>query len=317
MERKTKKILNLALSSIATILPISIVSYSCKLEKINDKEQQNFKEKYDKKIKEIENSNEWQKNDYYKQLIADAKKLINSNNKKIDWIKEFDILSSRIKKLTKIAKPNNQNDTNNDKFNINNFHEAKFDFEILKNNKFEVGKATEINIARIADGDTISDSYQNKYRFNGIDTPETHKKSNGKFEETSGIQYKYGKIAENYTRNFLNNAAKIWVVPQETKSRFNTSNENFYDYYKRIVSIIYYQDKITKKIYNLNEQLVFFGMARMYYISIDPQSNYYTKNIDYYKQLQEASNHAKNLKLGIFDSGNDINKIYPPRSRKN
>lgn len=317
MERKTKKILNLALGSIATILPISIVSYSCKLEKINDKEQQNFKEKYDKKIKEIENSNEWQKNDYYKQLIADAKKLINSNNKKIDWIKEFDILSSRIKKLTKIAKPNNQNDTNNDKFNINNFHEAKFDFEILKNNKFEVGKATEINIARIADGDTISDSYQNKYRFNGIDTPETHKKSNGKFEETSGIQYKYGKIAENYTRNFLNNAAKIWVVPQETKSRFNTSNENFYDYYKRIVSIIYYQDKITKKIYNLNEQLVFFGMARMYYISIDPQSNYYTKNIDYYKQLQEASNHAKNLKLGIFDSGNDINKIYPPRSRKN
>lgn len=317
MERKTKKILNLALSSIATILPISIVSYSCKLEKINDKEQQNFKEKYDKKIKEIENSNEWQKNDYYKQLIADAKKLINSNNKKIDWIKEFDILLSRIKKLTRIAKPNNQNDTNNDKFNINNFHEAKFDFEILKNNKFEVGKATEINIARIADGDTISDSYRNKYRFNGIDTPETHKKSNGKFEETSGIQYKYGKIAENYTRNFLNNAAKIWVVPQETKSGFNTSSENFYDYYKRIVAIIYYQDKITKKIYNLNEQLVFFGMARMYYISTNPQSNYYTKNIDYYKQLQEASNHAKNLKLGIFDSGNDINKIYPQRSRKN
>ncbi len=317
MERKTKKILNLALSSIATILPISIVSYSCKLEKINDKEQQNFKEKYDKKIKEIENSNEWQKNDYYKQLIADAKKLINSNSKEVNWIKEFDILLSRIKKLTKIAKPNNQNDTNNDKFNINNFHEAKFDFEILKNNKFEVGKATEINIARIADGDTISDSYRNKYRFNGIDTPETHKMINGNFEETSGIQYKYGKIAENYTKNFLNNAAKIWVVPQETKSGFNTSSENFYDYYKRIVAIIYYQDKITKKIYNLNEQLVFFGMARMHYISIDPQSNYYTKNIDYYKQLQEASNHAKNLKLGIFDSGNDINKIYPPRSRKN
>lgn len=317
MERNTKKILNLTLGSIATILPISIVSYSCKLEKINDKEQQNFKEKYDKKIKEIENSNEWQKNDYYKQLIADAKKLINSNSKEVNWIKEFDILLSRIKKLTKIAKPNNQNDTNNDKFNINNFHEAKFDFEILKNNKFEVGKATEINIARIADGDTISDSYRNKYRFNGIDTPETHKKSNGKFEETSGIQYKYGKIAENYTKNFLNNAAKIWVVPQETKSRVNTKDKNFYDNYKRIVAIIYYQDKITKKIYNLNEQLVFFGMARMYYISIDPQSNYYTKNIDYYKQLQEASNHAKNLKLGIFDSGNDINKIYPPRSRKN
>ncbi|WP_044329410.1 thermonuclease family protein [Metamycoplasma hominis] len=317
MERKTKKILNLALGSIATILPISIVSYSCKLEKINDEEQQNFKEKYDKKIKEIENSNEWQKNDYYKQLIADAKKLISPSNKKIDWIKEFDILLSKTKKLTKIAKPNNQNNTNNDKFNISNFHEAKFNFEILKNNKFEVGKATEINIARIADGDTISDSYRNKYRFNGIDTPETHKKINGNFEETSGIQYKYGKIAENYTKNFLNNAAKIWVVPQETKSRFNTSSENFYDYYKRIVAIIYYQDKITKKIYNLNEQLVFFGMARMHYISIDPQSNYYTKNIDYYKQLQEASNHAKNLKLGIFDSGNDINKIYPQRSRKN
>lgn len=247
MERKTKKILNLALGSIATILPISIVSCSCKLEKINDEEQQNFKEKYDKKIKEIENSNKWQKNDYYKQLIADAKKLINSNNKKIDWIKEFDILLSRIKKLTRIAKPNNQNDTNNDKFNINNFHEAKFDFEILKNNKFEVGKATEINIARIADGDTISDSYRNKYRFNGIDTPETHKMTNGKFEETSGIQYKYGKIAENYTKNFLNNAAKIWVVPQETKSRVNTKDENFYDNYKRIVAIIYYQDKITKK----------------------------------------------------------------------
>ncbi|MGC7163533.1 thermonuclease family protein [Metamycoplasma hominis] len=317
MERKTKKILNLALGSIATILPISIVSYSCKLEKINDEEQQNFKEKYDKKIKEIENSNEWQKNDYYKQLIADAKKLINSNNKKIDWIKEFDILSSRIKKLTRIAKLNNQNDTNNDKFNINNFHEAKFDFEILKNNKFEVGKATEINIARIADGDTISDSYRNKYRFNGIDTPETHKMTNEKFEETSGIQYKYGKIAENYTKNFLNNAAKIWVVPQETKSRVNTKDENFYDNYKRIVAIIYYQDKITKKIYNLNEQLVFFGIARMYYISTNPQSIYYTKNIDYYKQLQEASNHAKNLKLGIFDSSNDINKIYPQRSRKN
>jgi len=58
-------------------------------------------------------------------------------------------------------------------------------------------------------------------------------------------------------------------------------------------------------------------MARMYYISTNPQSIYYTKNIEYYKQLQEASNHAKNLKLGIFDSGNDINKIYPQRSRKN
>lgn len=317
MERNTKKILNFTLGSIATILPISLISYSCKLEKINDKEQQNFKEKYDKKIKEIENSNEWQKNDYYKQLIADAKKLISSSSKEVNWIKEFDVLLSKTKTLTKIVKSNNQNNTNKDKFNISNFHEAKFNFEILKNNKFEVGKATEINIARISDGDTISDSYRNKYRFNGIDTPETHKMINGNFEETSGIQYKYGKIAENYTKNFLNNAAKIWVVPQETKSRFNTSSENFYDYYKRIVAIIYYQDKITKKIYNLNEQLVFFGMARMHYISIDPQSNYYTKNIDYYKQLQEASNHAKNLKLGIFDSGNDINKIYPLRSRKN
>lgn len=317
MERNTKKILNFTLGSISTILPISLISYSCKLEKINDEEQQNFKEKYDKKIKEIENSNEWQKNDYYKQLIADAKKLISPSNKKIDWIKEFDILLSKTKKLTKIVKSNNQNNTNNDKFNISNFHEAKFNFEILKNNKFEVGKATEINIARIADGDTISDSYRNKYRFNGIDTPETHKMINGKFEETSGIQYKYGKIAENYTKNFLNNAAKIWVVPQETKSRVNTKDENFYDNYKRIVAIIYYQDKTTKKIYNLNEQLVFFGMARMHYISVDPNNTYYTKNIEYYKQLKEASNHAKNLKLGIFDSGNDINKIYPQRSRKN
>lgn len=67
MERKTKKILNLALSSIATILPISIVSYSCKLEKINDKEQQNFKEKYDKKIKELK-------------IATNGKKMIIINN---------------------------------------------------------------------------------------------------------------------------------------------------------------------------------------------------------------------------------------------
>ncbi|MBN0970643.1 thermonuclease family protein [Mycoplasma phocoeninasale] len=201
---------------------------------------------------------------------------------------------------------------------------TNFKFEI-NNLEFKIDKARDIsnwNI-EIADGDTIRISVirDGKFpemaniRFAGVDTPETHKRKNGNFIDTTGEQFKYGKIAEFYTKRIIQNAKKVFIVPQKTKSKTNKGKDKdkqFLDPYNRIVGIVYYQDK-NDKIYCLNEQLVYYGFARMSYISLSESSTFYTANVEYFNSLEKAKEHAINNHLGIYANDNKFKEIFPTK----
>ncbi|TPR54660.1 thermonuclease family protein [Metamycoplasma neophronis] len=190
------------------------------------------------------------------------------------------------------------------------------DFEkYQQSSEDEIGKLTKVNILKIRDGDTFSADNGKTYRFSGIDTPETHKKEpNGEWIDTTGSQYKYGKLAEKFTTDILQNAKEVYVMPQKTISPSNDETHQYWDRYKRIVAIIYYRNKNNNKVYCLNEQIVYFGKARMGYISLNKKSNFFTSNKDYYHELAKASDFAQFNKLGIYSDDVDYNEIYPPRS---
>ncbi|AXE60549.1 hypothetical protein DA803_00335 [[Mycoplasma] phocae] len=210
-----------------------------------------------------------------------------------------------------------------EKYENNNLNASDFKFEIIEG-EFKINKAREIkswNI-RVRDGDTLEAFSENKkdlpdskivLRFAGVDTPETHSHKNGKFYDTTGIQYKYGKIAEHYTKRILEEAKKIYIVPQRTKNSANKHLENdkkYLDRYGRTVGIVYYQDS-DGKIYCLNEQLVYYGYAKMKYISLSKSSSFYTDNVEYFKSLENAQKHAIDNHLGIYAKSVDIAEIYP------
>ena len=182
----------------------------------------------------------------------------------------------------------------------------------------QINYAIEIIPTYIRDGDTIQDSKGNVYRFAGIDTPETRKKENGLWVPTSGLQYKYGKLATNFTEYYMlngllpkndkykNRPTKIFAIPQKTKN----GKTNMTDSYGRIVAILYYLDE-NGKYHCLNEKLLKEGLARKAYISLNKKSTYYTSNISYYNLLTNAENYAKNNKLGFWKETNKFDEIFP------
>ncbi|MCT4469353.1 thermonuclease family protein [Mycoplasma sp. HS2188] len=187
-------------------------------------------------------------------------------------------------------------------------------YEITEN-QLEIDKAIKIeNINKINDGDTFrfqvklahGITYSYTSRFAGIDTPETHKYQNGTFVDTDGIQYEYGKRAEQFTTSILQMPnIEIYIVPQKTK----TGDDQIRDIYGRIISINYI--KINNKWINLNTELVRLGFARKAYISLKPSSTFFTTNQAYYYELSSAQEYAMNNKLGIFAQDADFAKIYP------
>ena len=187
----------------------------------------------------------------------------------------------------------------------------------ISENELKVNHATPITVNYVADGDTFYDSKGNKYRFNGVDTPESFKKDpqTGHFNPTTGIQKKYATLAHKFTEYYVLNGllpsyskykfrpTQIYAVPQKTKN-------GIFDYYGRIVAIIYYQDEFGR-YHCLNEKLVLEGKARKNYISLSKGSKYYTENKAYYNLLEKAQEKSKNLKKGIWSPLANYDEIFP------
>ena len=177
--------------------------------------------------------------------------------------------------------------------------------------------ATPISVNYVNDGDTFTDTKGNKYRFAGIDTPESFFKKGGIFLPTTGLQKKYATLAYQFTEYYVLNGllpsyskykkrpTQIYVVPQKTKN----GKTNISDSYGRIVAIIYYKDEFGK-YHCLNEKLILEGKARMHYISLSKISNFYTNNKSFFKLLEDAQQIAKKKNKGIWDIGL-YNEIFP------
>lgn len=200
--------------------------------------------------------------------------------------------------------------------NLNNSVDG---YKIDNSKIFKPNFAYKITVSYVKDGDTFTDENSNNYRFLGIDTPETRTKdADGNWIETQGNQFKFGKLATNYTTNLtytsiINKSEydgifpkEIYVVPQKTKN----GKSEITDHYWRIVAIIYIKD-IYSKFWCLNDLLVRKGYARMNYISLSSSSKYFTENIKYYKFIENAQDEAKKNKLGIWQDPSIYTEIYP------
>ena len=215
---------------------------------------------------------------------------------------------------------------------INNFQHnySKGDKEYFENLENDVGLdklpyklsnilkenfATPINVSYVKDGDTFLDSKGNKYRLAGIDTPESFIRKNNQYIPTTGIQKKYATLAYKFTEYYVLNGllssyskykfrpTQIYAVPQKTKN-------GIFDYYGRIVAIIYYQDEFG--IYHcLNQKLLLEGKARMHYISLSKNNIFYTNNVKYFQLLESAQDLARKKHKGIWEYYNLFSKIFP------
>ncbi|WP_406616054.1 thermonuclease family protein [Mycoplasmopsis hyopharyngis] len=172
-------------------------------------------------------------------------------------------------------------------------------------NSLTVHKATEVTLSHINDGDTFTDSNNNKYRFSGIDTPE--KWAFNHSGPTTGMQYEYALKASEFTTNKLTKEAKkIYVVPQKTQG----GQTDISDRYGRVVAIIYYLDQ-NDKVHNLCQEIIASGYAKVAYISKDPNSTFYNSNTAYIDLLKDSERKARESKLGIWSDQADIKQIYP------
>lgn len=192
----------------------------------------------------------------------------------------------------------------------------------ISENELKANHATPITVNYVADGDTFYDTKGNKYRFNGVDTPESFKKDpqTGHFNPTTGMQKEYATYAAKFTEYYALNGllstyskykfrpTQIYAVPQKTKN----GQTNISDHYGRIVAIIYYRDEFGR-YHCLNEKLVLEGKARKNYISLSKGSKYYTENKAYYNLLEKAQEKSKNLKKGIWSPLANYDEIYPWR----
>ncbi|UUD35657.1 thermonuclease family protein [Mycoplasmopsis caviae] len=100
----------------------------------------------------------------------------------------------------------------------------------------------------------------------------------------------------------------IYVVPQETKTI--GKDQPYFDKYDRMVAIVFF--KLNNRIYNLNTLLVSKGLAIKKYISLDENSEFYTKNTSYYNELEICENTAKENKYGFWTlSDDEFKKVFP------
>ncbi|WP_186390752.1 thermonuclease family protein [Mycoplasma struthionis] len=213
-------------------------------------------------------------------------------------LKDYEL--SNIQKLQKINKLKHF-------LNNINFLKPKTLFDYRESKTIQTNKLTHIWIKEITDGDTFVDSENRKYRFAGVDTPETKKRVNNIWKLTNGIQYKFGLRAKNYISKIINEKAlAIYVLPF-----INNKNKSFHDHYKRILAKVYYLNKWDNKFYLLNEELIAFGLARMHYISLNKEDFYYTKDIEFFNILNNAKNLAQTNQYGIYNLNNNIDEIYP------
>ncbi|WP_427867240.1 thermonuclease family protein [Mycoplasmopsis arginini] len=216
--------------------------------------------------------------------------------------------------------PEPQPEDNNKEIKISNEFIVVNGKEYHFSNRFQEGLVTEVRLIDVNDGDTakfnsISSNETNKFRFSGIDTPETwFKDKNGDFQPTTGKQYKYGTIAKKFTISNLEEAKRIWVIPQTTISEKNTDEGRFFfDPYGRIVAIIIIE-KQNGELICLNNELIKNGHSKVAYITLDSKNKYYTKNENYYHWIKKSERQARENKIGIW--GDNIKEIYPPKGKR-
>lgn len=182
------------------------------------------------------------------------------------------------------------------KAQINKINKADKDAKFNKNKNYNAIGKLEVNgidatYVRDVDGDTIVVKIGNKeekVRFLMIDTPETVK--------TGTPIEPYGMQAKEFVKSKLSEGDDIKLVP----------GKNTTDKYGRYLAYVYY--KSGDKWYNLNEELVANGLARVAYV--------YEKNNPFLKDMYKAENSAKEQKLNIWslngyvtDKGFNLNAI--------
>lgn len=166
------------------------------------------------------------------------------------------------------------------KAQVNKINKADKDIKIDYNKKYKLNGKIEVNgidatYVRDVDGDTIVVKIGNeeeKVRFLMMDTPETVKM--GTPIEPYGIQ------AKDFVKSKLAEGEDIILVPGKSTT----------DKYGRYLAYVYY--KSGDKWYNLNEELVANGLARVAYV--------YEKTNPLLKDMYNAEDSAKEQKLNIW-----------------
>ncbi|ENY69116.1 Hypothetical protein, putative nuclease [Metamycoplasma auris 15026] len=181
--------------------------------------------------------------------------------------------------------------------------------------EFKHNKTTQVSLKFTKDGDTADflNHKTNKevvtVRFAGIDTPEKSKRlPNGKRIPTTGVQFKYATLASKHTKNRLEEAKKIWIIPQKTKSFKKDTKYSLTDKYGRIIGIVVILTKENELIC-LNKELVELGFAKMRYISRVLGDLYYTENTNYYDWIKKAEGTARKENKGFWKE--NVVQIFP------
>lgn len=182
------------------------------------------------------------------------------------------------------------------KAQVEKINKADKDAKLKYNTKYKAKgvfdlEGIDATYVRDVDGDTIVVKIGNKeekVRFLMMDTPETVK--TGTPIEPYGIQ------AKEFVKSKLSEGDSIKLV----------SGKNTTDKYGRYLAYVYY--KSGDKWYNLNEELVANGLARVAYV--------YEKKNPLLKDLYNAQDSAKEQKLNIWsingyvtDKGYDLNAV--------
>ncbi len=152
-------------------------------------------------------------------------------------------------------------------------------------------KVNEVFISSVHDGDTFTDSTSVIYRLFGVDTPEVSNQYKS-FVPTEGLEAIYGAKATKFTKGLIENRNVV-------------ANIKKIDLYDRSVASI--------RIGNLDLaiELLKHGLARIAYISLKPNSIYFTEDHKYYKQLLNAQHEAYEKHIGVWADLSKFKIIFP------
>ncbi|MGL4654339.1 MAG: thermonuclease family protein [Sarcina sp.] len=160
------------------------------------------------------------------------------------------------------------------------------DVKVTYNDKFKVKGVRKVDgiegtYVRDVDGDTIMVKVNNKeekVRFLMMDTPETVKKG-------TPVE-PYGPQAKEFVKSKLSQGEEVMLVTGRDEK----------DKYGRFLAYVYYKE--GGSWYNLNEELVANGLARVAYV--------YDKKDKLLPQMYNAQDSAKEQKLNIWSISNYV-----------
>ncbi|QJR43931.1 thermonuclease family protein [Mycoplasma miroungirhinis] len=172
--------------------------------------------------------------------------------------------------------------------------------QTIKNNSHY--SLTKEKIIEVIDGDTLKTSKNELIRLQGIDTPESRRKINNNWHLTKGLENSWALKAKNFLKELIfKNDSTIYI-----DHKFQT-----YDRYKRTVTQIFDLNQNS-----INLKIIKNGLARVNYISLNFKSIYYTKNKEYYFQLLNVEQKARQSKAGFWAQVDKIDQIFKTKTIK-